>query len=110
MMINPTDSQGYNVEEISLKRITLIMTVSIILIAIFFVISREYFLSTTEDMMYEMVLKPESNKLIETRTVEAEKLTTFKLIDKDLKIYQIPVDDAKSILVKEYKNKPWTSK
>ena len=104
------DYKGHDVEEISLRKVTVIILISVILVLIFFLVSREYFINTTEEVVYEMVLKPESEKLIETRSYEKEMLTSFKQIEGESGKFQIPVEDAKEILAKDYEKKLWTTK
>lgn len=104
------ESMGYNVEEVSLRKTLIVILITVVLICILIFLSREYFIKTTEEIVYENILKPESKKLLETRAYEAEMLTRFTIVDSEKNIYRIPVENAKEILVMEYHNRPWASK
>ena len=65
--------------------------------------SFDYFEVTREEMVYDMVLKPESEKLIELRARETDELTTYALLDAEKGIYRIPIEQAMSLVAAEAK-------
>jgi hypothetical protein len=59
------------------------------------------FLSTSEELVDQTVYKPQSTAIRELRAREAEELNSYKLLDPNKKIYQIPIDRAIKLMADE---------
>jgi hypothetical protein len=98
------ENNGYEKSDVKLGKIVFWgMTASIILVVLV-LLSLDYFKVTQEELVYDMVLKPESEKLIELRVKENEELTTYALIDTANNIYRIPIEEAMRLIVEEANN------
>ncbi|MFC1729468.1 hypothetical protein ACFL6I_03935 [candidate division KSB1 bacterium] len=92
---------GYEKEDVDLKKI-LIVAGSVILILVVMLIGLyDYFLSTKEAMIYEYLLKPESAKLRDLRAREEEVLHSYKRLDPEGDLYQIPIERAMELIAEE---------
>ena len=92
---------GYEKRDINIKKTVLFGIGTVLLIAFFFVVLNEYFISVKEEIIYESVLKPESISLEELATFEDSVLTTYELIDTARGIYRIPIEKAVELTVSE---------
>jgi len=54
----------------------------------------EVFVFSKEQAVYELVLSPESKALRELRAREDQVLNSYKILDENNEIYQIPIDQA----------------
>ena len=94
-------NDGYEKKDVNVtKVIGYTVFIVVIFVAILIFLS-EYFLYTTEKMVYETVLKPESISYRDLRAREDEILTNYKVLDKEKGIYQIPIEQAMKITADE---------
>jgi len=98
---NNTQNSGYEKSDVKLGRIALWGTVTTVILIVLVMLSLDYFQVIREEMVYDMVLKPESVKLIELRERELEELTSYAVLDTVKGIYRIPIDEAMKIIVRE---------
>jgi hypothetical protein len=73
----------------------------VVLIAIILVFVYQLFLSTSEELVDEVVLKPQSTAIRELRAREDKELNSYKLLDPEKKIYRIPIDRAIKLMADE---------
>ena len=95
------ETQGYEKSDISVKKAFIwagIIVVSIVVIIIFL---NSVFISEVEKEVYQAVLKPESIELRDLRARETETLTSYKVIDEQNGVVQIPIERAMQLLSEE---------
>ena len=85
-----------NAKTILLTTFTLVAVVVGLLIWL-----NEYFISTREETFSTLVFEPESLPLRELRAREDEILNSYKVIDAQKGIYQIPVSRSMELIVEE---------
>jgi len=98
---------GYEQKDVKIKAILWVLIASVLITALFFFVSREYFISTKNQLVYEMVIKPKSAKLMKLRQHEEEILSSYSVVDSTKGIYRIPITRAIELLAAESeKRKP----
>ena len=95
------ESPGYEKSDTRPAVVVIITLLSIVILIAIGIVLNEYFLLTKERIVYESVLKPESAALRELRAREDEFLNSYKVLDKDKGIYQIPIDRAMQLVADE---------
>ncbi|MFQ6612631.1 MAG: hypothetical protein ACE5D2_05955 [Fidelibacterota bacterium] len=103
-MPSPHNSPGYEQKDVKVKAIFWVLIASILITTAFFFLSREYFLSTKNQLVYEMVIKPKSAKLVKLKKHEEEILSSYGVVDADKGIYRIPITQAIELLAAESNN------
>ena len=98
---NDTAKPGYESEDASTTKIIIVGIISALLLIVILIALKQYFQAATEKQVYEAVLKPESVALRELRVKENETLNSYKIIDAQNGVYQIPIDSAMQILARE---------
>lgn len=100
---NGTNQQpaGYDKTDVNITKIVgYTFTIIIVLIAIV-VFLYEVFVFSKEQAVYDLVLRPESKMLRELRAREDQQLNSYKVLDEEEDIYQIPIDQAIKIISNE---------
>jgi len=98
---NHSTNDGYDKSDVNIARVLgFTFTILIVLIAII-VLLYEVFIYSKEQAIYEMVLKPESKALREQLAREDQVLNSYKILDQEKGIYQIPIDQAIQIIANE---------
>ena len=92
---------GYDVHEANLKPIIIIGVVSIVLLVVSLILIYQFFIATRERLVEEVVLSPQSVALRELRAHEDEVLNTYRVVDAEKGIYQIPISRAKELIADE---------
>ena len=92
---------GYEKRDVNIGKILAYAAGGIIILVILIIFLIDFFISVREENIYEAVLKPESAPLRELRARETEELTTYRIVDADKGIYQIPIDRAMELLADE---------
>lgn len=98
---HPEHPSGYEKTDTNILRITVVTVISVLVIVISVVILYDYFIRVKEEIIYEQELKPESPELLELRAAEADSLNNYILLDSAKGQYQIPIDEAMELVVKE---------
>ena len=95
------NSSGY--EKSDVKPVNLFVAAGIILVVlvVLIVAINELFLSSKEQMIYDVVLSKESAELRDILAKDAEKLNNYKVLDAEKGVYQIPIDRAMEVLSEE---------
>jgi len=97
---------GYEKRDVAIGKILAFgfAGVIVIIVAIVFVI--DFFDVYTQEVIEDVVYTPESVQLRELRARETEVLTSYKLLDPDKGIYQIPIERAMELIADEaFQNK-----
>jgi len=98
-------SAGYEKKDVSVTAIVMGSIFTILVIVVFIVLLDSYFVINKEKYIYENVLSIKSPDLEEIRKAEDLMLNYYGVIDGDKGVYQIPIDKAMQIIVKEYAKK-----
>jgi hypothetical protein len=103
-MMVKTDNKnnaGYEKRDVNIFMVIglAVLLVSLLIVILVFLI--DYFVDSKEQMIYEAQLQPDSVDLKSLLASERKELTSFKILDTERGIYQIPIDRAMDLLVKE---------
>jgi len=101
---------GYEKRDINAARIIVYSVAGIIILTLILILLYNYFLSEKEEIVYETQLKPESVLIRDIRASEEETLTSYKLLDVQRGIYQIPIDRAMQLIAEENFHKQMQSR
>ncbi len=92
---------GYEKRDVNIASILKFGILSIIVIVAVILFTRDYYLSVKEDMIFQMVLEPESLVLNELRKQEMEVIHSYGIIDQKQEKFNIPIEKAMEIIVSE---------
>lgn len=92
---------GYERRDINIKSVLIVSAVAIGFLLVIFIGLNEYFMITKEEIMYELTLKPESDRLIQLHAREDSILNSYGVIDQQSGVYRIPIERAMEKLVEE---------
>ncbi len=95
-------SAGYEKKDVSVKGIVLGTVALVLLIIAMVAFVRDYFVFNMEKEITQSILNNPSKELIAIQKSESEQLSSYKIIDSEKGVYQIPIDLAMEIVVKEY--------
>jgi hypothetical protein len=96
-----TNNVRYEKRDVNLFFIFGISALTIIVLVIIVIFLMNYFMGYKEEIVYEKQLKPESVDLKTLKMQEMEVLSTYKILDPEKGVYQIPVERAMELLVEE---------
>ena len=65
----------------------------------------DLFISEKEKIVYDTLLKPESTELLELQASQSKLLSSYKVLDAEKGIYQIPINRAMTLVADEYAHK-----
>jgi len=85
---------GYEKKDISANKVIFVGVMGILFLVVIIIALMDYFTVTKEEQIYESVLRPESTVLRELRAREMEVLNSYKLLDAQKGVYQIPISRA----------------
>lgn len=97
----PVNPGNYEKRDISAVRVMAFGILGVLLMVIIIVVIAGIFTKTSEKLVEEMVLKPQSVAIRELRAREAEELNSYKLLDPQKGVYRIPIDRAIEIMADE---------
>ncbi|MEW6051538.1 MAG: hypothetical protein AB1644_10810 [Candidatus Zixiibacteriota bacterium] len=92
---------GYEKRDVNMKLVLLWTVASVLFIVISLVVINSYFVLTTEDVVYQSVLKPQAVTFRELRAREDQALNSYKVLDPAKGIYQIPIERAMELVADE---------
>ena len=95
---------GYEKKDISVKPIAIGGAIFIIIIAVTILLLHEYYIRVVDDTVYEFRLSKRSNKLIKLQESEEKSLNSYKVVDEEEQVYQIPIDKSKELLLNDQEN------
>jgi|TARA_B100001105_G_scaffold86644_1_gene68711 uncharacterized membrane protein YqiK len=99
-----SNKKEYEIRDIPVKSVAIGVVVFIIIIGITLFLLYEYYIRVLDDTEYELKLSKRSKKLMELRKLEDESLNSYKIIDEEKQIYQIPIDRSKELMLDEQSN------
>lgn len=94
-------SDGYDRHEVNVRWVAAITIIVVGAIAVSVLGLYEYFAYEKERQIYELILKPESEMLLEMRALEEKTLSTYGLKDTVTGAYRIPIDSAIQLIADE---------
>jgi hypothetical protein len=92
---------GYETQDLNVRLIVTVSFIALFLMIVALYVINEIFVISKEKRLEHVVLTPTSTKLRELRSQEDEALTSYKIIDSDKGIYQIPIEQAMKILANQ---------
>ena len=95
------NQSGYEKRDVSATRIILFGSLGVVAVVIILIFIWEVFSATSEKLVQEMVLRPQSAAIRDLRARETEELNSYKLLDAEEGIYQIPIDRAIKLMAEE---------
>ena len=98
------NKKEYEIRDIPVKSVVIGGVVFVIIIGITLFLLYEYYIRVLDDTEYEFKLSKQSKKLMELRKLEDESLNSYKIIDEEKQIYQIPIDRSKELMLDEQSN------
>ena len=98
------NKKEYEIKDISVKSFAIGCIVFMIIVGITLFLLYEYYIRVLDDTEYELKLSKRSKKLMELRKLEDESLNSYKIIDEEKQIYQIPIDRSKELMLDEQSN------
>jgi hypothetical protein len=98
---NNNSQSGYEKRDANAAKIIGYGVAGVVLIVVILIFVYQLFISTSEELVDEMVLKPQSAAIRELRAREAEELNSYKLLDPEKQIYRIPIDRAIKLMADE---------
>lgn len=98
---NRPDYHGYEKRDVNLAKVVGYGVVSIVIITVLLVSAVDYFSASKEELVQEVVLKPQSVTLQELRAREDEELSSYKLLDSTKPVYGIPISRAIELIADE---------
>ena len=93
--------EGYEKRDVNVRMTLLVAIIIVVFIGVCLVYLSDQFTRDKEEMVYDMVLKPQSVTLRELRASETQTLTSYKLLDPAKGIYQIPIERAMQLMADE---------
>jgi len=99
-----SNKKEYEIKDIPVKSVAIGVVVFVIIIGITLFLLYEYYIRVLDDTEYEFKLSKQSKKLMELRKLEDESLNSYKIIDEEKQIYQIPIDRSKELMLDEQSN------
>ena len=91
----------YETQDIAVKAVAIGGLIFVIIVAITLYLMYEYTERAIDDAQNDFRLSKKSEKLMKLQELENESLNSYKVIDKEKQIYQIPIDRSKELLLNE---------
>jgi len=98
-------SAGYEKKDVSIKAVTLGIVGTVLLIVVFVVFLRGYFIINYENDVTQEIIDNPPQELMKIKEKDKKMLSSYSVLDQDKGVYQIPIEKAMDLVVKEYKNK-----
>jgi len=98
------NKKEYEIRDIPVKSVVIGGVVFVIIIGITLFLLYEYYIRVLDDTEHEFKLSKRSKKLMELRKLEDESLNSYKIIDEEKQIYQIPINRSKELMLDEQSN------
>ena len=98
-------SAGYEKKDVSVRGLTIGIVSVVLLIVVFIVFLRGYFVLNYERERTEEVINNPSQELKEILDKDNRLLSNYSVLDAEKGIYQIPIDRAMDLVVEDYKSR-----
>ena len=99
--VTKNSNSGYERRDTSALKIAIFGGSALVLLVIVVMLIAQFFLFSTESLVYENVLKPESKDLRELRSREDQILNSYGVIDSTNGVYRIPIAHAMELMAEE---------
>jgi hypothetical protein len=103
MMIDK-NNEGYEKRDVNVFMVIGLAVISVVILIVILLFLNNYFVEAKEQMVYVEQLQPESIDLKSLIDAEKKELSSYKILDAKRGVYQIPIDLAMKLLVKEASN------
>jgi hypothetical protein len=98
-------SEGYEKKDVSVTAIVLVSFFTILLVVVFIVLLKDYFVFNKEKYVYNNVLNMKSGEFEALKKANNLMIDDYRVIDKEFGTYQIPIEKAMELVVEEYADK-----
>jgi hypothetical protein len=98
-------SAGYEKKDVSIRSLAIGIAGIVILIVVFLVFLRGYFVINYEKSLVQERIDNPPQELNEILEKDKKLLSNYSVLDVDKGIYQIPIDRAMDLVVKDYKSR-----
>ena len=98
------NKKEYETRDIPVKSVAIGGVVFMIIVGITLFLLYEYYIRVLDVTEHELKLSKQSKKLMELRKLEDESLNSYKIIDEEKQIYQIPIERSKELMLDEQSN------
>ena len=98
------NKKEYETRDIAVKSVAIGGIVFMIIVGITLFLLYEYYIRVLDATEHELKLSKQSKKLMELRKLEDESLNSYKIIDEEKQIYQIPIERSKELMLDEQSN------
>lgn len=95
------NENAFEKKDINTGKIVLYGILGIIFLVIAIIVVWDYFIAVKEEVVREVVLRPESAELRDLRAREIEELNSYRLLDAESGRYRIPIGRAMELLAEE---------
>ncbi len=92
---------GYEKRDVNLLKVLLWTLLSAAFVVVCLIGLNDYFLVTTEEVVFEAVLKPQSSELRELQARDTQVLSNYGVVDASKGVYHIPIKRAMRLLAEE---------
>tara|TARA_B100000427_G_scaffold147499_1_gene122560 strand:- start:9265 stop:9564 length:300 start_codon:yes stop_codon:yes gene_type:complete len=97
-------NKPYETQDIPVKPVAIGGLVFVIIVAMTLYLLYEYTDRVVDNSIHDNKLSKRSEQLMDLQKSENDALNSYKLIDKEKQIYQIPIDRSKELLLNEKNN------
>ena len=98
-------SAGYEKKDVSIRAVALGIVGTVLLIVVFVVFLRGYFIINYENDVTQEIIDNPPQELMKIKEKDKKMLSSYSVLDADKGVYQIPIEKAMDLVVKEYKDK-----
>ena len=95
------NKKPYETQDVPIKPIAIGALIFVIIVAMTIYLLYEYTERVIDSSIHENKLSKRSEKIIDLQKYENDALNSYKVIDKEKQIYQIPIDRSKELLLNE---------
>ena len=98
------NKKEYEIKDIPVKAVAIGGVVFMIIVGVTLFLLYEYYIRVLDATEHELKLSKQSKKLMELKKLENESLNSYKIIDEEKQIYQIPIERSKELMLDEQSN------
>ena len=98
------NKKEYEIKDIPVKAVAIGGVVFMIIVGVTLFLLYEYYIRVLDATEHELKLSKQSKKLMELKKLEDESLNSYKIIDEEKQIYQIPIERSKELMLDEQSN------
>ncbi len=91
----------YETSDVNIRNVFVTAFVILVVVVLVIVVMNEMFISSKEEQIYQSVLSVESPELRDLHAREASTLNSYKILDAEKGVYQIPIERAMKLEAEE---------